>query len=259
MKHSSYFSLPNALILDKSLSSSDFAVAAYLYSLYSAYGYDSLLGGCVKVKQSTIAGVCGISTDTVSRACSRLMKYGIIIGRTRTVRDDRTLGTYTYTLKRFEEQSYTYISKKAADTLQPKELKVYSVFSLCRENHKNSFYHSYSDLSSLIKIKKDELIAVIGKLIYLGLIRKQKRKTHCGDYTENKYFVVVYTQGRICRRKKRTAAAPLISRCSRSKALTNPTSKLSNTFIGYMIAHKADFVKRFLKEKQNFFKARGSP
>lgn len=259
MKHSSYFSLPNALILDKSLSSSDFAVAAYLYSLYSAYGYDSLLGGCIKVKQSTIAVVCGISTDTVSRACRRLMKYGIIIGRERTVRDNRTLGTYTYTLKRFEEHSYTYICKKAAGILQPKELRVYSVFCLCRENYKNSFYHSYSDLISLIKIKKDELITVIGRLIYLGLVRKQKRKTHCGDYTENKYFIIVYAQGRICRCKKRTAAASHLSRCSRSKALTNPTSKLSNTFIGYMIAHKTNFVKRFLDEKQNFFKARGSP
>ncbi|WP_124098196.1 helix-turn-helix domain-containing protein [Ruminococcus sp. Marseille-P6503] len=258
MVHSGYFSLPNSLILDKSLSSSDFAVAAYLYSLYSVYGYDTLLGGCVKVKQSTIAGVCGISTDTVSRVCKRLMKYGIIIERQRTIREDRTLGTYTYTLKRFEGQNYTLISKKAAGMLQPKELRVYSVFCLCRENFKNSFYHSYRDLTGLIQMKKEELIAVIGRLIHLGLIRKQKRKTRCGDYTENKYFIVVHSRGRISR-KKRTAAASHLSRCSRPKALIKSISKLSNNFIGSMIAHKTDFVKGFLEKKQNFFKARGSP
>ncbi len=261
MKYSNYFCIPNSLILDKKLSASEFAVAAYLYSLYSAYGHDNLLGNCVKVKQSTIANVCRISIDTVSRVCNKLMKYGIILGRQRTIREDRTLGTYTYTLLRFssEEQSYTLISKKAAGMLQPKELRVYSVFCLCRENYKNSFFHSYKDLTALIRIKKEDLISVINRLIHLGLIRKQKRKTYCGDYTENKYFIVVHSRGRVGR-KKRTAATSHLSRCSRSKALINSiSSKLSNPFIGSMIAHETEFVKRFLEKKQKFFNARGSP
>lgn len=260
MKYSNYFCIPNTLILDKKLSSSEFSVAAYLYSLYSAYGHDSLLGSCIKVKQSTIAEACRISVDTVARVCSKLMKKGIILGRQRTVREDRTLGTYIYTLLRFspEEQNYTLISKKAAGMLRPKELKVYSVFCLCRENYKNSFFHSYRDLCDLTGMKKEELISVITGLIQLGLIRKQKRRTHCGDYTENKYFIVVHARGRISR-KKRTAAASYLNRCSRLKAFETLLPKTIKTTHCIYDSIWERICQELLKGKTKFFGARGSP
>lgn len=205
MRQVNYFYLPNAIITNTNLCYSDFAVVAYLYSLYGAYGHDTLLGACIKVKQVTIAQSCGISVDSVSRAVKRLMDSGIIIGKQRTVREDRTLGTYIYTLQPFkrEEHKHTLINKKAAGKLQPKELKVYSLFCMCRENFKNSFFHSYNDLAKLLKMKRREVSEIVGKLIGHGLIRKQLRKTKCGDYTENKYFIVTFICGRFVKRTKK--------------------------------------------------------
>lgn len=260
MEHYNYFYLPNSLILNTQLRCSDFAVAAYLYSLYSAYGYDTLLGACVKVKQNTIAQACKISVDSVARACARLMKCGIIVGRERTIRSDRTLGTYTYTLQHFhsEEHKHTLVSKKAAAMLQPKELRVYALFCLCRENYKNSFFHSYNDLAELLKMRKDDIIAAVNKLVSAGLIRKQKRRTHCGDYTENKYFIIVHSKGRITgSRKRKTATVFHLGRCLLPKEV-RPTS----AFKSYLQANDNTVslaCQGVLKNFVGFFMVRGSP
>ena len=210
MQHQiNYFCVPNTLIASRELTASDFAVGAYLYSLASAYGSETLLGLSVRVKQTTIAEHCNMSTDTVARAVARLMKQGIIISKQRNVKENGYLGTYTYIVKPFNrnEHKYTKISKKAANLLQPNELRVYALFCLCKENYKNSFYHSYNDLVALLGMKKQQIIKAVDKLITLGLVRKQKRKTACGDYTENKYFIVIQVRGGFKGKngKKRTA------------------------------------------------------
>ena len=262
MEHYNYFYLPNSLILNTQLRCSDFAVAAYLYSLYSAYGYDTLLGACVKVKQNTIAQACKISVDSVARACARLMKCGIIVGRERTIRSDGTLGTYTYTLQHFhtEEHKHTLISKKAAAMLQPKELRVYALFCLCRENYKNSFFHSYNDLAALLKMRKDDIIAAVNKLVSEGLIRKQRRRTHCGDYTENKYFIIVHSKGRITgkrRYKRKTATVLHLDRCQLSIEARPSTNKKSNLQANDNTVSLA--CQGFLENFFRFFMVRGSP
>lgn len=202
MKQVNYFCLPNFLIENTSLTASDFAVASYLYSLASVYGNSTLVGASVKVKQTTIADYCHISTDTVARAVARLEKLGFIVSKQRAIKENRHLSTYTYILRPFDkaEHKYTRISKKAANILQPNELRVYALFCLCKENGKNSFFHSYNDLTALLKKKKQQIIEVIAKLISMGVIRKQKRRTACGDYTENKYFIIIQVRG--CFKKK---------------------------------------------------------
>ena len=50
----SYYYLPNRLV-EKKMLPSDFAVAAFLYSMAQAYGNKNLYGIYVKVKQNTIS------------------------------------------------------------------------------------------------------------------------------------------------------------------------------------------------------------
>ena len=62
----SYYYLPNSLV-EKKMLPSDFAVAAFLYSMAQAYGNKTCNGIYVKVKQTTIAEACGISVESVAR------------------------------------------------------------------------------------------------------------------------------------------------------------------------------------------------
>lgn len=198
MKQINYFCLPNSLISNRALSASDFAVAAYLYSLATAYGSQTLVGLSVKVKQVTIAERCGISVDTVKRAIARLSSQDIILGKQRKAKFNKNLGTNTYILKSINKQDrYTRISKKAAALLKPSELRVYAVFSMCKENYKNSFFHSLNDLCEILHTNKQQIIKTINIMIKKGVVRKQLRKTSCGDYTENKYFIVIQVHGSI--------------------------------------------------------------
>jgi len=204
----SYFYLPNSLTETKMLTS-DFSVAAYLYSIQQAYGFDSLLGSCVKVKQATIARACKISVESVARAVSRLEKAGIIVARERKAKTNRHLGTYIYTLKKIEGK-YFRVNRTAAKQLTPKELRCYALFCKLRDNRTNMFFHSYSDLAQMLGLRRSEVIALTNRLLELRVIHKRHQITDAGDYGENRYYIFEYQKGRIVKRAirvKKEAAA----------------------------------------------------
>lgn len=201
----SYFYLPNSLTETKMLPS-DFSVAAYLYSIQQAYGFDSLLGSCVKVKQATIAQACKISVESVSRAVSRLEKLGVIVSKERKLNSNRHLGTYIYTLKKIEGR-YFRVNRTAAKQLTPKELLCYALFCKLRGNSTNMFFHSYSDLAQMLKLRRSEVIALVNRLLELRVIHKRHQITTMGDYGENRYYIFEYMRGRIVKRALRVKKA----------------------------------------------------
>ncbi len=220
-----YIPIPNFYIENTNLSDSTFAVGLYLYALHQSYGENTIDASIIKVKQETIATFCGLSVDTVQRACANLIAEGYIIDRTRAVRQDRTLGTYTYALRKFDCtcDRHTFIALRAIKRLTAKETHLYALFAMWRANNANTFYHSLQDVSAALTASKAKVITLIKKLIEIGLVRKQLRKTRCGDYTENKYFVVCFVTGTIKpkrRQKKRNGKANTVSpRIKRSTKL----------------------------------------
>ena len=211
-----YIPIPNFYIENKNLSDSTFAVGLYLYALHHSYGENTLDASVVKVKQETIAASCGLSVDTVQRACASLITEGYIIDRTRAVRRDRTLGTYTYALRKFDcnRDKYTLIARRAIERLTAKETHLYALFAKYRANDTNTFYHSLQDVSVALAASRAKVIALIKKLIELGLVRKQLRKTRYRDYGENRYFVVSFVTGTLKpkgRQKKRNGIRLTVS------------------------------------------------
>lgn len=201
----SYYYLPNSLV-EKKMLPSDFAVAAFLYSIAQAYGNKNLYGIYVKVKQTTIAEACSISVESVARATKRLITSGIIISRERCVKANRHLGTYTYTLAEIGSHFFR-VDRKAAKLLTPKELRCYCAFCKCKQNNSKMFFHSYSDLALMLGMKRSELMAMVDKLISLKVIHKRYQVTSCGDFGENRYYVFEFVTGHIRKKcKKRTAA-----------------------------------------------------
>ena len=201
----SYYYLPNSLV-EKKMLPSDFAVAAFLYSMAQAYGNRNLCGIYVKVKQTTIAKACGISVESVARAAKRLITSGVIISRERYVKANRHLGTYTYTLAEIGSHFFR-VDRKAAKLLTPKELRCYCAFCKCKQKNSKMFFHSYSDLALMLGMKRSELMAMVDKLISLKVIHKRYQVTSCGDFGENRYYVFEFVTGRIRKKcKKRTAA-----------------------------------------------------
>lgn len=196
----SYFYLPNSLVETKMLPS-DFAVAAYLYSVQQAYGFESLPGSCVKVRQSSIAQACKISVESVSRAVSRLQKLGVIVSKERTVKTNRHLGTYIYTLKKIEGRFFR-LNRTAAKQLTPKELRCFALLCKLKENRTNMFFHSYTDLAQMLKLRRSEVIALINRLLELRVIHKRHQITAAGDYGENRYYIFEYMRGCIVKSAK---------------------------------------------------------
>ncbi|WP_178182398.1 helix-turn-helix domain-containing protein [uncultured Ruminococcus sp.] len=201
----SYYYLPNSLT-EKKMLPSDFAMAAFLYSMAQAYGNVNMYGIYVKVKQTTIADACGISVESVARATKRLIKAGVIISRERSVKANRHLGTYTYTLEAIGDRFFR-VDRKAAKRLTAKELRCYCLFCKCKQNSSKMFFHSYSDLAKMLGVKRSEIMALVNKLIKLKVIHRRYQVTAYGDFGENRYYVFEFVTGHIRKKcKKRTAA-----------------------------------------------------
>ncbi|MFT3950675.1 MAG: hypothetical protein QM689_01705 [Oscillospiraceae bacterium] len=194
---SSYFHLPNE-ILSCGLTGTELAVAVHLYSLQSAGRQTNLLGGCVKVRQETLCTLCGISLASVKRAVVRLMEIGIITSATRTVRRDRMLGTYTYCLKLFpNRRAYFRVFRAAIRKLPANLLRTYLYAVKRKTSGIGGFFKSYSELALELGMKRSDIIKQMTALSNLGLLRRIRKRTSCGDYTDNTYIVVVFVQGRV--------------------------------------------------------------
>lgn len=180
--------------IDFSMSDSELFVQTYLYSIK---GFTNLYGRCVKVKQETIANACKISTATVARALKSLMQKGIIINKVRSIKNNGHLSTCYYVLKPVDENNYFMVFRKALKLLSARLIKPYLFICRSAEHRTNSCYQSYSDIATATGIKRADVLSIVKELNNLGLIRKRKKITKNGDYTDNTYFIIGFILARI--------------------------------------------------------------
>ena len=236
-----YFKMPNDI--DFTLSDAELTVMTYLYSIK---GFKNLYGQCVKVKQETISRVCKISVPTVARVLKKLMSKGIILNKVRSIKCNGQLSTCYYVLNPISKNDkFFLIDRKALLALSPRLIKPY--LFICRSiDNKSKCYQSYSDIAVATGIKRSDVIAIMSELCKLKLIRKRKKLTRQGDYTDNTYIVIKFILPRIHKKRQKK-----MSCFSRSKLINNLMNKLS-TFTKYctQLCRKCQAV---------FFHTRGSP
>lgn len=240
--------IPNCFLSDLAADKSAFIVACRLYSLINSKTEISSNGYEVCIKQETLAASCCLSVSTVKRVLRRLVNMSIITHSYRKNNAAGYLGTTHYSLQRFSlVRDYFNLPKNIfSKCLSPKLFYVYALFHKLKCNDIARFYQSYNDLSHMTKIKRSELCSCINQLIDLKLIRKQLKRTRLGDYTDNTYFVIVYQQGKLSKKKR----APR----SYSKGQGTHKKTNSNSYI-LILSYKGpivkEFTKKFLKRKKH--------
>ncbi len=235
-----YFIMSNDI--DFSMSDSELFVQTYLYSIK---GFTNLYGRCVKVKQETIAKACKISTATVARALKGLMQKGIIINKVRSIKSNGHLSTCYYVLKPVDE-SYFMVYRKALKLLSARLIKPYLFICRSAKHKTNSCYQSYSDIAVATGIKRTDVLSIIKELNELGLIRKRKKITKSGDYTDNTYFVVGFILARIFKKGQKK-----MSRFGQSK--------LINCILRVITSFKKHCTSLFWVCQGFLLRSRGSP
>ena len=233
--------MPNDI--DFTLSDSELIVMTYLYSIK---GFKNLYGKCVKVKQETIAKACKISIPTVARVLKNLMLKGIITNKVRSVKCNGQLSTCYYVLKPIDKNAkFFLIDRKALIALSPRLIKPYLFICKCIDN-KSKCYQSYSDIATATGIKRSDVVSIMKELCELKLIRKKKKLTRQGDYTDNTYIVIKFIMPRIFKRGQKK-----MSRFGKSK--------LINRLIATLSIITKYCTQLFRKCQAVFFSTRGSP
>ncbi len=229
--NTNYIRVPNDIVKNTKLKGAAFTVALYLYALKGANGKNTF-----KVRQATVAARCGgIKVRNVQLACDTLVAEGIIESD-RTIRADRTYGTYTYTLPE-HTGSYTYISAQAikiimnadvSNRLKATLLRLYALCAMQRENYSNKFFKSYRGISAALCVSEKRAVDLVDILCDLGVIHKYLRKTKKGDYTHNRYYVSVFVTGTIKKKRRqkkrngiRTTVSPNIKLNSKIRRSAN--------------------------------------
>ena len=183
--------IPNSFLTDFT-SSAELKLACIFYGLINKNTKKNLLGWEITVKQSTLAALCGFSESTIKRTIKSLKDKGFICSQKRSYVREHRLGTYTYTIKEVPVTSgYFNIQKKAIKRLTGTSFTVYAHFCKLADKH-GKFFQSLNELCAIIRIGKKELTSIIAKLIKDKLIRKLRRLTHYGDYTDNIYFITYF-------------------------------------------------------------------
>lgn len=235
MKHS-YITLPNSIV-SHNLSRCETAILIMLHDVAQKYGTRTMLGYDVKVKQATLAAKCGVAIKTINRCVASLISKGYILGQRRTVREDRTLSTYVYSLPNISK--FFYIPRKALKLVlsdSPSALREY--LYCCKSKTQNGyFYHSYNDISDTLGIKRSDVIRHIAMLEAVGAIKKCRKKTASGRYTENTYIVFRFSTGTI--KEKVLSQNPL--------AIAQSQMKIKK-LITCIITHCSAIVKQKLKK-----------
>lgn len=224
------------------LSKSALAVIIALYDTAQSVGQKTLTGYEVKVRLSTLASRCRVDVRTVSRCIASLIGRGLIIGRARTVRKDRTCGTYIYALP--AERTYFFLSRTAFRLIldaAPQALKTY-LYCVNSAGNSRSFYHSFSDMATSLGTKRSDIMKHIAVLEQLRLIQRRRKSflRQPRRLTENTY--IVFLCGRISRIGK-TSGKSVIKKLQRTAG--TPTSTLRSHPLSNIIHRSAGFVKCF--------------
>ena len=254
--------IPNCFIelFDKS---ADLQLACAFYSLIH-YNTEKDLNGdyIISVSQETLATICGCSVITISRAAAHLLNNGFITSQHRPVTTRKAasgalmLDKYTYVVRFYScETNFFTVDKALLHRLSGAAFRVYILFCKLSDNNTRSFFHSLKDMSNLGKIAKGVICKAINLLEEIGLIKRQKKITVYGDYTDNSYIVCIFITPQIKKRKK---VIKEISPCSAKQGTEKIVVGVEKTtnLLDCIIQHIKGFVKGFAKKIENFFKNR---
>ncbi|CDA71596.1 regulatory protein Crp [Ruminococcus sp. CAG:579] len=213
--------IPN-FFLDRYTKATDLMIACKFYSMIGSFTKRNSKGYELSIKEKTLADICGCSVATVRRSLQRLCNDGLVISMHRPHRPNGTLGTYIYTIKDFAcDRGYFSINKRAFEQLSPKAFQIYVWFCRLRGGSCNSFYQSLSDLQRITGVSRSRISAIINELVRLRLVYKQRKKTRCGDYTDNTYFVVVYIRSKRIYKKMSHRLSGAMTQAYKSMTYTN--------------------------------------
>ncbi len=240
-------------IFDLKLSTSEFAVYAYLCSLPSKY---PMLDGtyATKVKQSTIARNCGIkAVQTVSKVIASLAEKSLVEPVRRSVhRDNGYKGTYLYTVKKLPtNDNFFFVPRSIFGKLIPRQMMIY--FFMCKSYSTQlcDCWNSYSDISQQTGMKRETVIQTVAELEEMNLIRKSRRKSKSNKrvYVDNHYIVILYIPRRLLEKGKKIIR--LHWECNRT---INNNIKMPNLYIN------SSTFKSFCQDlNEKIFLSRGSP
>ena len=261
MKHS-MIRIPNCFI-DLFEKSAELKLACVFYSLINADTPRDILGNYViSASQKTLANLCGTSEMTVRRTAKQLMNKGFITSQHRPVSNRQSadgfymLDKYVYTISCIScDTGYFRADRAVFCELSGQAYKVYMLFCKLSDSSKHYFYHSLSDLCSMLRIARTDLSQAIKVIEQHRLIRKIRKRTLCGDFTENTYIIVVYMKGRIHKRKPVKKISPCAPTQGADTLNTKPNSGL---VLNNMINHLKRFVKGLKKKIRKKFDFRGS-
>ncbi len=239
-------------------------VACAFYSLININTESDVLGNYrLSVSQKTLAKLCGCSIITINRTVSKLMKKGFIMSQTRPVTNRKALNgaymldKYTYTIRSYyQNSSYFCLDKSILRRIKGQTFKVYVFFCKLADSLTRTFFHSLKDLSCDTTLKtwfisRKEIGKAVRELVSRKLIRKIKKRTPFGDYTENTYVIhtrpaetaVVKTNS--IQQKSDSALIPTgVTRGHYKSHNTVPAQCFKHTCI---VLHFGDFVKSFFK------------
>lgn len=187
------------------LSNTALCIYAYLCSLNSK----TMMNGedAVKVKQATIAAACGIrSVQTVAKGLQELMQKELVGKPIRTIREDRSLSTNIYCVKKQPvSDCFFFVCPKQAfsGTLCPRQLVVYLFLCKAHSMRLGRSWNSYNDMSRQLGMKRETVIATVQELCDRKMIYKQRRfsRGNKNVYVDNLYFIVQRMYGTIKKKK----------------------------------------------------------
>jgi predicted transcriptional regulator len=167
--------IPNKLL---ELSRNELMVACRLYSIVNSHTKLTTNGYAVCIKQETIAAICGLSVATVKRVLKALSEKGIITHQYRQTRANGCLGATHYDLQAFSFLSdYFYMPNDVFKLgLSQKMFYAYALFCKLADSNRRTFFHSYNDLAEMMKLKRSEVIELVGALIKTRLVFRTGRR-----------------------------------------------------------------------------------
>lgn len=250
--------IPNSFLTDFKCAS-DLKLACVFYSLIHKNTTKNMLGYEITAKQTTLAELCGCSVATVKRSVNSLRRLGFIQAQRRLSAGANKLGTYLYVVKCVPvNRSYFVMERCHMRRVSGNDFRV---FALCCKlsDKRKSFYQSYSDLSELLSISRRDVIKSIEKLVKLKLIHKSRKRTKCGDFTDNTYIICRHVKhSKISSRKNvHKKTAPCLTHKGLSRCASNDRH---TTSFNVNIHHFKRFVKSFFKKRyknRKFFLDKG--
>lgn len=227
------------------LTASQMRILAMLYSLNRSIKYR------VKVRQSAIAKKCGISISSVKRNIDELWRKGYILGKIRQLRDDGTLGTYTYILPEIAKTGYFYVSRKALDQLNKTQTRMYLFLCKCARSKTYDCWNSFNDIAKALKISRNSAVKCIRELVELKVIEKRHNLSRNGAFYDNTYVITSELENRLEYQFEYLIDDINIDTCSRKEAnverhspMRKPqlpySAKTAKEYIQHTIIHKAD-------------------